>query len=124
MTRRTWTAKRKLAVFEAHGGRCHICGEKIDGTREPWELEHIVPIALGGADDETNAAPAHVSCHKPKTARDVAQIAKANRVRAKHNGAKAAPKSPLPGSRGGKWKRKISGEIVRRDDDDCMGDWL
>lgn len=124
MTRRTWTSRRKLAVFEAHAGRCHICGGKIDGTREAWELEHIIPIAMGGEDDETNAAPAHASCHKGKTATDKAQIAKANRVRAKHNGAKAKPKATLPGSKGGKWKRKITGEVVRRDDDDALGKWL
>lgn len=33
MTRRTWTAKRKLAVFEARGGRCHICGSVTVGGK-------------------------------------------------------------------------------------------
>jgi hypothetical protein len=69
---------------------------------------------MGGDDDERNVAPAHVACHAAKTVQDVAQIAKANRVRAKHNGAKAAVKAVLPGSRGSKWKRKIGGEIVER----------
>ena len=88
MTRRTWTPRRKLAVFEAHSGRCHLCHGKIDGTREPWELEHIIPLAMGGADDETNVAPAHVACHRAKTTKDAGQIAKANRVRAKHKGSR------------------------------------
>lgn len=115
MTRRTWTPRRKLAVFDAHSGRCHLCHGKIDGTRESWELEHIIPLAMGGADDETNVAPAHVACHRAKTTKDAGQIAKANRVRAKHNGA-ARPKSTLPGSKASGWKRKISGETVRRDE--------
>ncbi len=115
MTRKSWTLLRKARVFEAHNGVCHICGDKIDGTREAWELEHIIPIAMGGEDDESNAAPAHVVCHKGKTATDKAQIAKANRVRAKHMGAKARTKSTFPGSRASKWKRKVSGEVVRRD---------
>lgn len=124
MTRRTWTPRRKLAVFETHGGKCHICGQKIDGAREPWELEHLIPVAMGGEDDETNVAPAHVACHSAKTKKDRKQIAKANRVRAKHNGAKQT-KHPLPGSKSSGWKRKISGEVVRRDeDDDILGDWL
>lgn len=113
MSRRSWTAKRKLAVFEAHKGRCHICGERIDGTREPWELEHIIPVAMGGDDDETNAAPAHVACHKDKTKRDVKAIAKANRVRAKHIGAKAKPRNPLPGSKGSGFRKKMDGTVVR-----------
>lgn len=112
--RRTWTPKRKLAVFEAHGGICHLCGAKIDGTREPWELEHIIPIALGGADDETNAKPAHVACHRAKTTQDVAQIAKANRVRAKHFGAKPSAKRALPGSKSSPWKAKIGGGWEKR----------
>ena len=113
MTRRSWTRKRRLALFEAHQGKCHICGCKIDGTREAWELEHIIPLAMGGADDESNAAPAHVKCHKAKTAQDKAQIAKAERIRAKHNGAKHS-KHPSPGSKGTRWKKKVTGEVVPR----------
>lgn len=116
MTRKSWTMLRKMKVFETHKGVCHICGGNIDGTREAWELEHIIPIAMGGEDNEANAAPAHSSCHKGKTATDKAQIAKANRVRAKHNGAKAAPKATLPGSKGSKWKQKVGGEWVMRDE--------
>lgn len=113
MTRRSWTTLRKLKVFEAHKGKCHICGTVIDGTREAWELEHIIPVAMGGADDETNAAPAHVACHKGKTATDKGQIAKANRVRAKHNGAKVS-KYPLPFGRDSDLKQKIGGGVVNR----------
>jgi 5-methylcytosine-specific restriction enzyme A len=117
MTRRkTWTAKRKLAVFEAHGGVCHLCGGKIDGTREAWDLEHLIPLALDGADDETNTAPAHTACHKAKTAEDAGRIAKANRVRAKHNGAKKSTFNRLPGSKGSRFKKRIDGTVVRRDE--------
>lgn len=114
MNRRSWTAKRKLAVFEAHGGCCHICGGKIQ-VGEPWDLEHQIPLALGGDDDESNVAPAHVKCHRAKTTQDAARIAKANRVRAKHMGAKPTPKRVMPGSRASKWKKKLNGQVVRRD---------
>ena len=113
--RRNWTALRRAKVFEAHGGRCHLCGERIDGTREPWELEHIIPLALGGEDDERNVAPAHVSCHRAKTLIDKGNIAKANRVRAKHIGAHVSA-SPLPGGRKSKWKKKMDGTVVLRED--------
>jgi 5-methylcytosine-specific restriction protein A len=113
MTRRSWTAKRRLALFLAHDRRCHICGVTIDGIRDPWDVEHIIPVAMGGDDDEANCAPAHKACHTSKTARDVAQIAKTNRVRAKHTGAKAATRNPLPGSKASKWKMTFNGAVLR-----------
>lgn len=113
MTRRRWTQKRRLALFEAHKGLCHICGDKIDGTRERWDVEHKIPLAMGGDDDEGNCAPAHERCHKDKTKADRGQIAKADRVRAKHNGARQA-KTTIPGSKKSRWKRKLDGTVVPR----------
>ncbi len=113
--RRSWTMLRKAAVFQAHGGICHLCGEKIDGTRERWDLEHIIAIARGGADDESNVAPAHVDCHKPKTAEDRRLMAKEARVKAKHIGAKPQPKRRLPGGKGSGWRAKVGGGWERRE---------
>lgn len=112
MTRRSWTTLQRARLFEAHGGKCHICGGAIDGTREAWDVEHIIPLALGGDDNEANCAPAHRKCHAAKTATDKGQITKANRVRAKHLGARK--RSSFATSRGGKFKQRIGGEIVRR----------
>ncbi|RMC33732.1 HNH endonuclease [Paracoccus alkanivorans] len=114
MARRTWTAKRKLAVFEAHGGICHICGGKIL-VGQSWDLEHVIPLAMGGEDDESNVAPAHSKCHRIKTSKDAAQIAKANRVRARHFGAKPDRRAVIPGSKKSKWKRKLNGQTVLRE---------
>lgn len=104
---------RKLGIFQDHLGICHICGARIDGVREPWHLDHIIPLALGGEDTEANLAPVHAKCHATKTKGDVKTIAKAKRVHAKHHGAREA-KSPLPGGRRSRWKRKITGEVVER----------
>ncbi|MBO9398765.1 HNH endonuclease [Shimia sp. R9_2] len=114
MPRRKRTPLQRAAIFQAHDGTCHICGEKIDGTREKWELEHIVAYELTRDDSDENLAPAHVSCHKQKTRKDKAAIAKAKRVNAKHIGAHQ-PKSNLPGSRASKFKRKLDGTVVPRD---------
>lgn len=113
MPRKKRTPLQRLAIFERDKGVCHICCEKIDGTKEAWELEHKVPFALTRDDSDENLAPAHVSCHRKKTREDKAQIAKANRVRAKHNGA-GSPKAPLPGGRNSKFKKKIGGGVVLR----------
>ncbi|OWV44237.1 HNH endonuclease [Mameliella alba] len=115
MTRRM-SPSRRARIFSEADGICHICGQPIDGTRERWEIEHIVPYALTRDDSDENLAPAHVSCHRGKTAEDAGSIAKAKRVSRKHQGAHR-PKSTIPGSRGSKWKRKIGGGTVLREED-------
>lgn len=106
--RRSLSAKERLRLFTLHGGICHLCAGRIDGSREAWEVEHVLALALGGADDDANRKPAHVKCHRPKTADDIGKIAKADRIKAKHTGARKR-------GWGGKWKRKLNGETVLRD---------
>lgn len=81
---------------------------------EGWDVEHMIPLAMGGEDDPQNWAPAHRKCHRGKTSEDVSNIAKAKRREARHLGARIS-KSPLPGGRGTPWKRKINGQVVKRD---------
>lgn len=111
------TTLQRLRIFEAHGGRCHICRGRIDGVAERWEVEHVIPLALGGEDGDHNIAPAHVACHVRKTAQDRRDIAKAERVRAKHQGARFT-RHPLPDGRASLWKRKVGGGRVLRDGDE------
>jgi 5-methylcytosine-specific restriction enzyme A len=103
---------RRLKLFEASGGLCYLCGCKIQPAQK-WDVEHPIPLALGGADDESNMAPAHKACHAPKTAIDVARIAKAKRMKIKHMGGSSS-RNPLPCGRSSKWRKKISGEVVLR----------
>ena len=104
----------RLRVFEAHGGKCHLTGRKIR-PGDDWDLDHCLALVNGGENRESNLAPALRSAHRKKTAQDVAQKAKDARVRAKHLGLHK-PKQTLPGSKGSKWKRKIDGTVVRRDE--------
>lgn len=113
MTRRM-SPTRRARIFSDHDGVCHICETRIDGTKEAWEVEHIIPHALTRDDSDENLAPAHVRCHAIKTKTDVTQIAKAKRVNRKHIGAHS-PKTTLPGSKTSKWKRKLDGTVIRRD---------
>lgn len=95
MTKRgSLSTARKLAIFVAAKGICHLCGGYIHG--KPWEVEHVIPLAMGGADDETNMRPAHKACHAPKTAEDVADIARAKRREAKNIGIKKRSSFPKP----------------------------
>ncbi|MDF2813075.1 MAG: hypothetical protein K0S56_4106 [Microvirga sp.] len=71
---------KRAALFKLHGGICHICGQKIDGTRERWEIEHIIMRAMIGklADTDDNMQPAHIACHKVKTGQDRKNLAKSD----------------------------------------------
>lgn len=113
MTRRRISTRLRISIFTDAAGLCHICGRPIDGTRERWEVEHIIPLALGGADDAGNMRPAHTRCHRSKTTEDVGRLAKAKRQEARHLGAKKA-RAVIPGSKASQWKRKLDGTVVPR----------
>ena len=102
----------RLRVFERHKGICHISGRKI-AAGEKWDCDHVIALINGGEHRESNLAPALVDKHRAKTAQDVAEKARAARVRSKHIGIKKA-KRPLPGSRLSGWKRRMDGTVERR----------
>lgn len=93
----------RLRVFEAHEGRCHVTNRKIRPGDE-WDVDHVLALANGGENRESNLAPILRQAHREKTARDVAQKAKDKRVRAKHLGLHK-PKRKIP-------YRKADGTIV------------
>jgi 5-methylcytosine-specific restriction endonuclease McrA len=111
------STKRRLALLKAKKHVCHICKQPIAPT-DPWDVSHVIPLELGGADDESNWDTAHRKCHREHTAKvDAPNIAEAKRREAKHVGAKAParrqirskgfpppktkpPKLPMPARRG------------------------
>ena len=86
--RRSITTAMRLRVWAAHSGVCHLCKLPIHAERgEKWHVEHKKPLWLGGSDDESNMAPAHLDCHAPKTAKEAKDRAKITRQSAAHLGA-------------------------------------
>jgi 5-methylcytosine-specific restriction endonuclease McrA len=64
--------RRAARVMREHERTCHVCGKPMAD-----EVDHVVPLAEGGADDETNLRPIHsIPCHQAKT------LAEARRARA------------------------------------------
>lgn len=95
MARKRFTDKDRTRIFAANNGSCHICNEKIDGVREPWEIEHVIAWELTRDDSDENLRPAHIACHKQKTHhQDRPAINEAKRRSAKHTGA-SRPSSKL-----------------------------
>ncbi len=105
MKRKRLSTARKVALFLSAGGICHLCGGKIVGK---WEVEHVVALAMGGADDESNMRPAHKVCHSPKTSTDLGLIAKVKRLEARRLGI------TKPSQWNKKYLRKVSGQTVLR----------
>lgn len=112
--RRTLSTRARAAVFLAGDGCCHLCGGRI-GVGEAWEVEHVIPLAMGGDDEGDNLRPAHRKCHRAKTDADVTAIAKAKRREAAHCGWKAPSIRPMPFGKRSPFKQKLNGQIVRRD---------
>lgn len=94
----------RARVFEAFGGVCQLTKRKIRAG-EAWEIDHRIPLALGGAHRESNLWPVLADAHKAKTRADVDMIAKARRCRLKHTGAWPKSKNPIK-SRGFQKSRK------------------
>jgi len=67
------------AVFERDGWRCRLCGELVDRTKQAPHprspsVDHIVPLAKGGAHTYANVQCAHFGCNSKKGARDGGQL--------------------------------------------------
>lgn len=102
----------RLRVFYRDNGICQCgCGRLIHAG-ERWQTDHIVALINGGQNRETNLRTLLVKCHKVKTAEDVKQKAKNDRVRKRHLGIKKP--SRFSCSRDSKFKKKIDGSVVLR----------
>ena len=97
----------RLRVFEREGGVCWLSGRKI-GAGDQWDLDHKIALCNGGEHRESNLFPALRSKHLEKTALDVAEKAKVDRIRKSHLGLKV--KRPWS-----KFRKKMDGTVVPRD---------
>jgi 5-methylcytosine-specific restriction endonuclease McrA len=65
----------RLDVFERDGWRCQLCSFPVDQAAQ-WPdplsaaIDHVVPIAAGGADTFANVQLAHQGCNWRKSSRD------------------------------------------------------
>lgn len=63
-----------IKVFERDGWVCHLCGRRTlktkRGTNHPRapELDHIIPLSLGGAHSYANTACSCGKCNRDKAA--------------------------------------------------------
>ena len=112
--RPTFSTSFRLSLFLKRKGTCAACTQKIDAGKV-WDIDHILPLALGGTNAPDNLQILCRPCHRSKTTQsDIPRIAKTKRLKAQHLGARAPSIRPIPGSRRSPWKRKMDGSVVRR----------
>ena len=89
MKRKRLTRLARTRLLLNANSICCICHQPIHAQRgEKHIVEHLTPLWLGGADDESNMAPAHERCAIQKTVAEAPVKAKSDRQRAKHLGIK------------------------------------
>lgn len=79
------SAEDRQALFDTllriQNGNCFICEQTIDPAVQDMDPDHIVPLNLGGRDDESNLAATHISCNRSKQASDLREA----RIHAKYD---------------------------------------
>ena len=109
--RNEFPAKVCAQAFERANGKCERCTAKLYVGK--FAFDHRIPDAMGGRPALDNCDVLCVACHSIKTrTRDVPEIAKVKRVKAKLYGPRK--RSTFAGSRDSKWRKKLNGQVVER----------
>ncbi len=98
---------------------CANCGVRLmDGrTREKlaaFQIDHILPIALAGTNEDDNLQALCIPCHKIKSAQDIKRIRKAARIRQRIDGQRRKRKAILNGGFNKTLTRGFDGKVKAR----------
>ncbi len=83
--KRSDTARR--AIWLRFNKTCQMCFQPTD--ERGFDLDHHIPLEIGGDDSDDNLRPLCRPCHRLKTKGDVTDIAKAKRRSDRHSGVHA-----------------------------------
>ena len=79
--RKAMSAGRRLRILRQWKSHCVGCNKNLLGVA--FEVDHFIPVELGGDDEDYNMRPLCIPCHKRKTKADIKAISKARRIRRK-----------------------------------------
>jgi 5-methylcytosine-specific restriction enzyme A len=109
--RQEFPAKIKVAAFERAKKRCERCGAILIAGK--FRYNHRIPDALGGQPTLDNCEVLCIACDSAQTYQtDIPAIAKTRRIRKREAGIKK--RSSFLTSKDSPYKKKLSGEVVRR----------
>lgn len=97
------TERRKLrshereAILDRQAYRCAGRDCSTNLRIWPFEVDHVIPLWMGGADEPSNMEALCLPCHKVKTAADAKARAKAKRLHLKDTGQWPKAKRPIRG---------------------------
>ena len=108
--RKAATPKQRAELFLNFQGKCASCGGRL---QPGWHLDHVIPLAFGGAHSPENWQPlCAAKCHKSKTRIDNILAKKGRRIRGE---SKAQPQRKLQSRAFDKTKSKrFDGSVVER----------
>lgn len=66
---RGWEHQRLARRVLREETTCHLCGAPARPD-DPLEVDHLVPLSMGGLTERANLAAAHRSCNRRKGGRD------------------------------------------------------
>lgn len=83
--------RTRFEVLRRDGFRCYYCGTRGTETGQGLQIDHVVPVALGGSDKPTNLVSACRDCNSGKSATpaDAETVADVDMVAANYNKARA-----------------------------------
>lgn len=84
MSRRKRTTAERRVIWLRFNKTCQMCRQPTD--ERGFDLDHHIPLEIGGDDSDDNLRPLCRPCHRLKTKGDASDIAKAKRREAKDNG--------------------------------------
>jgi len=107
-----FTRLTKSLGFARAKGKCELCTAHLYPNK--FRYDHIIPAEFGGDNSITNLQVICSNCDREKTyKKDLPEIAKSNRIRDKHIGAKTSSR-PMPCGRKSKYKKLMNGPVVLR----------
>lgn len=113
--RKRFTKNQRRAILDDQRGACACCGVSLDiEAGDRVEIDHDIPLALGGTNARGNLRALCHDCHLGKSRQDITAIAKAKRVEKKHAGTFRRSRNPLPANKDGRLKQKLDGSVIVR----------
>ena len=77
---RTKNKVRRQEIIARDGSRCYLCGKSLSTSEV--ELDHLIPVLMGGDTDPSNLATACRPCNRSRGASlTITQILKRNEIR-------------------------------------------